>query len=207
MKRRSDRRIGFSMMEVMAVMAIISIVTGMVLPAVNNFNSGMRVTAAAEIFVQSIRQAKYRAMQEQGVHRLIFNSDRSYYKIQTYTGDIEGSPLEKSTARTTAMESDYDSIDWESITDTDEIELDSGVTVNFEAGFPAIVYFWVDGTLVKDTTHLLTDGNRTPIGESTVSFVYGSAAIRVVINALGVLSSEAYNADDDTNPLNDEVLW
>lgn len=194
------------MMEIMTVMAIISIVSSVVLPSVNSFFAGMRVKAAAEIFVQSIRQAKYRAIQQQGVHRIIFSPDRTYFKVQCYGGDLEGSGLNSSTSGT-AMEKEYDSIQWESIADTEEVELDAGLAVNLETGFPDIIYFWIDGTLVVDTTATLSDVSRAPIGELNVAFVYGSAAIKVLINSIGVLSSESYAADSDTDPLTDEVLW
>lgn len=202
---QASRR-AYTMIEIMTVMAIISIVSSVVLPVIDNFYSGMRVKATAEIFVQSIRQAKYRAIQQQGVHRLIFSPDRTYFKLQCYGGDLDGSALDPSTSGI-AMESDYDSPDWETIADFDEVELDAGVRVNLEAGFPDIIYFWINGNLVTDATHTLSNATRNPIGEFRVSFVYGGAAIRIVINSLGVLSSESYAADDDTDPVNDEVLW
>jgi len=194
----------FTMMEILTVMAIISVVAAITIPAVENFNAGIKVKAAAEIFVQSVRLAKYRAISEQGVHRLIFSSDRSYFKVQAYAGDNEGSGEPHSTAGL-ALPPDYDSLKWESIADAEEVEIPAGVEVI--GNLPAILYFWINGTIVRDNTHTLTDNNRKPIGEIVVSFRYGSAAIRVLINGLGVFSSESYSADTDLNAENDGVLW
>jgi len=160
--------------------------------------------------------AKYRAMSEQGVHRLIFSSDKMYYKIQSYVGDSDlNMGLSSSTAGIdflydTNHDASYSSFKWETIADTEEIEIDPGIEIRFDGTFPKVLYFWPSGTLVQHDTgtdaHKL-NGLQQPIGEIVVSFIYGSAAIRVMVNALGVFSSESYAADEDTDMTNDEVLW
>lgn len=205
---KSNIRAAFTLMEVMTAMAIISIVTSVVLPGINNFYSSTRVKAAAETFVAAVRLGKYRAMQEASVHRIIFNADRTAFKIQTYVPDDEdysGALLKSSQEVDPTLP--YDSEEWASVEDTEEIEIDSNVEIHL-SNFKNPTYFWPNGYLIWDALNdPMTEVAKAPIPEGFVTFVYGSSAIRVVINSIGILSSEAYQVDEDTNYDNDGVLW
>ena len=194
-------RRGFTMIEMLMVMGIISVVTSIVLPGVTNFYSGERVNAAAEIFVQNIRLGKYKAMQGQALHRLIFSPGGDSYKIQIHSGYLEGgTPPDLSINR---ADDSYDSTLWESILEEDEISIDPGVKVTRE--LTSIVYFWPDGFMVTHSGGL-SESTKVYIPEFYVLFEYGSSRIRVYLNAGGVLSSEAYAVDADGDDEAD-VLW
>ncbi|HNX78073.1 MAG TPA: prepilin-type N-terminal cleavage/methylation domain-containing protein, partial [Candidatus Rifleibacterium sp.] len=114
-------RKAFTMMEVMTAMAIIAVVSSIVLPGAANFYSSERIKAVAEVVVQNIRMTKYRAMQEQALHRMIFSPGGDTYKIQMYSGFIEGSGVPQPDLVADLAEENYDSIKWESVLDTEEV--------------------------------------------------------------------------------------
>ncbi|MDD3146670.1 MAG: prepilin-type N-terminal cleavage/methylation domain-containing protein [Candidatus Riflebacteria bacterium] len=198
-------RKAFTMMEVMTAMAIIAVVSSIVLPGAANFYSSERVKAVAEVVVQNIRMGKYKAMQEQALHRMIFSPGGDTYKVQIHTGYFEGNtPPDISTGVT---EEDYDSINWESVLDNEEIEIDPGVTVTREAYLaPRVIYFWPDGYLVTHDAAGISETNKKLLPECFILFEYGSSRIRVYLNAMGVLSSESYAVDDDAVN-GEDVLW
>lgn len=201
----ASARRGFTMIEMMTVMAIISVVSSIVLPGVNNFYSGERVKAVAEILVQNVRFAKFKAMQEQALHRMIFSATGDTYKIQMHSGYLEGNTPPDLTSVT--ADASYDSVNWESILESDEIEIDPGVTVTREGYLqPRIVYFWPDGYLVTHNSTGISETNKIRLGECHILFEYGSSRIRVYLNALGVLSSESYSVDEDGDSDTD-VIW
>lgn len=195
-------RRGFTMIEMLMVMGIISVVSSIVLPGVTNFYSGERVKAAAEIFVQNIRFAKYQAMQGQALHRLIFSPTGDSYLIQIHTGYLEGNVPPDLTSN--MPDASYDDNHWESILEEDEIVIDPGVKVIRE--LPDIIYFWPDGFMVTHPLGGISESSKTYIPEFYVLFEYGSSRIRVYLNAGGVLSSEAYAVDADGDSDGD-VLW
>ena len=89
-----ESKLGFTFVEVMCVMIIISIVSSIALPAIGNFHSAERCKAEASILVSYIRQAKYQAMQENSLNRIIFLKDGDYgtaFKVQKYDPDSESS--------------------------------------------------------------------------------------------------------------------
>jgi len=195
------------MMEIMTAMAIIAVVSSIVLPGAANFYSSERIKAVAEIMVQNIRMAKYRAMQEQALHRMIFSPTGDTYKIQVHAGFIENSGFSRPDIAAGLAEENYDNIKWESILDTEEIEVDPGVTVTrstYLAG--KTVYFWPDGYLVTAVSGSISETSKNLLPECYILFEYGSSRIRVYLNAMGVLSSESYAVDDDGDSDTD-VLW
>lgn len=197
----------FTMMEVMTAAAIIAIVSSIVLPGVANFYSSERVKAVAEVMVQNIRMVKYRAMQEQAVHRMIFSPTGETYKIQIHSGFIEDSGVAKPDLVAGLSEENYDSINWESVLDSEEIEIDPGVTVTRDAYLTGrTIYFWPDGYLVTHDSAGISETNKKLLPECYILFEYGSSRIRVYLNAMGVLSSESYAVDDDGDS-DADVLW
>lgn len=201
---RAARR-AFTMMEVMTATAIIAVVSSIVLPGVANFYSSERVKAVAEVMVQNIRMGKYKAMQEQALHRMIFSPGGDTYKVQIHTGYFEGNTPPNLSA--VVAEEGYDSLNWESILDTEEIEIDPGVAVTREAYLaPRVIYFWPDGYLVTHDSTGISETNKKLLAECYILFEYGSSRIRVYLNGIGVLSSESYAVDDDGDSDTD-VLW
>jgi prepilin-type N-terminal cleavage/methylation domain-containing protein len=198
-------RKAFTMMEIMTVMAIIAVVSSIVLPGAANFYSSERIKAVAEVMVQNIRMAKYRAMQEQALHRMIFSPGGDTYKIQMHIGYFEGgTPPDLSTVLT---EEGYDSLNWESVLESEEVEIDPGVTVTRDVYLaPRVIYFWPDGYLVTGVAGTIGENSKNLLPECHILFEYGSSRIRVYLNAMGVLSSESYAVDDDGDSDTD-VLW
>ncbi len=217
MKSKSKNRHGFTLMEVMACMIIISIVSSITLPAIDNFHSSDRVKADAQLLVSAIRHAKYTALQDNVLIRIIFNEDGSCFKEQLF---IDEGDEENEGATTTDMstlisndyanllaeksESDYeDGYYWASIGDTEETEFSSGTEVDLSDFSSTIVnqvlYFKPDG-------YIYTSGDQK-CSELRVIFKRGGAALAVDINALGVIASEAFSRNDDDEYADEDIEW
>lgn len=193
-------------MEVICVMIIISIVSSITLPAINNFYSSERIKAEADILVSYIRQAKYQAMQDNRPNRIIFDSDDSnFFKVQTLIETVAFTG-----PNSLAGNMPYDNQNWVSIADSEEIEINSSVEadINSLQSFGFAIYFLPDGYLY------IIDSSTTPhtvkkMTEHRLIFRYGNAALVVDLNALGVISSSAYarseNEGDDEEDNN--ITW
>ncbi len=185
---------GFTVIEIMCVLIIISIVSSIALPAINNFHSSDRCKAAASILVNYIRQAKYQAMQDNCFNRIRFaknsSDDSNSILVETYEGD--------NTSLRGAMS---DNKNWASISDEEEVTIDSSVEVDLSKFNcqDRIIYFKPDGYIYEHNDNADDAANSDKIiSEQTIVFKYGSAAVAVDINALGVISSEAIpNEEDD----------
>ena len=82
-----------TLIEIMCVLVIISIVTSITLPSINNFRSSERCKAEASVLVSCIRQAKYQALQDNCLNRIILDYDEenkviSSLKIQKFEKQI-----------------------------------------------------------------------------------------------------------------------
>ncbi|MBQ3644898.1 MAG: prepilin-type N-terminal cleavage/methylation domain-containing protein [Candidatus Riflebacteria bacterium] len=182
---------GFTMIEIMCVLIIISIVSSIALPAINNFHSSDRCKAAASILVNYIRQAKYQAMQDNCFNRIRFAKNSSDDSNSIFVETYEGS---NPTLRGAMSEDNY----WASIADEDEVTIDSSVEVDLSKFdcLDRIIYFKPDGFIYEHDDSAAN--SEKIISEQTIVFKYGSAAVAVDINALGVISSEAIpNEEDD----------
>ncbi len=199
-------RSGFTLMEVMAGLIIISIVSSIVLPGIDNFFSGMRVKADAEIFVQNIRMARYRAIEEQAVYRLIFDSANplintpSTYRVQTHVA-FDNPPVVPYAAPNLG-ENDYDSVYWADVAET-EFSFETGTEILTD--LPQDIYFWPNGQIYA--TADINNSAASTISEHYAGFTYGSSGIKVIITPMGVFSSESYAADEVDITDDTEVLW
>lgn len=205
---------GFTFMEVLTALAIISIVSSIVLPAMDNFFSSTRVEANAENFSSCLRKAKYSAIQQQALHRIIFHPDDNEYKVQAYIPDIElGFPHSSDTNVSLLADAldEYESVDWTSITDEDYCCVDPGVTIYKSSCLPQIIFIRPNGSFYYDSVadNIFNGSDISPLPECMATFIYGEAAIKVLINSFGVISSESYHKDEDDDFENDSslVLW
>lgn len=193
---------GFTVVEIMCVLVIISIVSSIAMPAISNFHSAERCKAEASVLVSYIRQAKYQAMQDNRVNRITFLKDgdaATAFKVQKFTNDDEDEE-EKFYGSNMIGEdecSGYNNNKWKSIADQEEIEFNSSVEVDLaQLGSTDTIYFKPDGYLYK------TVNDKIP--ELRILFKYGSSAVAVDLNALGVISSEAIPNEDDEEYFDDK---
>lgn len=199
---------GYSLTEMMVVVCVVAVTASFALPAIDSFMASQKVAAEAENFVAGVRLARYKALQESVLHRLILDLDAANYvnayKIEACTKYDEGSYADTSENSTTGLkvETAYDSADWESILEADEMIIDGSVSMIY-GGTEKIIYFYPTGYLVSPLStgsvaeHTLKDSNISNIDEVYVIFAYGNARVKVFINAMGVLSSESYVAEED----------
>lgn len=200
---------GFSLMEVICVMIIISIVSSITLPAINSFHSSERVKAEADILVSYIRQARYQAIQSNRPNRIIFDDeDSNFFKVQTLIDDEPFAGIDSFTDS-----GGYDSNKWVSIADSEEIEINSSVEVDINSfqtngsSFDRALYFSPDGYLYVVTS--ATSPTVHKMTEQRLVFRYGSAALAVDLNALGVISSRAYARNENENEDEEDanIIW
>ena len=216
----SHNRKAFTLMEIMCCLIIISIVSSITLPSINNFYSSDRCKSEAEKFVSSVRQAKYTAMQNATPCRIIFAAEDYKYKVQILeTIDETKPPVEQIVEDAKSNDADHDyenGLYWASIADTEEIEIDPVVDVSLaelknltptDESYPETkLYFMPDSHIYywdSDTEKL------TMMKETRVAFRYGSAIIVVSMNAIGIISSEAFSSDNDNMETiqEDEIEW
>jgi len=199
---------GYSLTEMMVVVCVVAVTASFALPAIDSFMASQKVAAEAENFVAGVRLARYKALQESVLHRLILDLDAANYvnayKIEACTKYDEGSYADTSENSETGLkvETAYDSADWESILEAYEMIVDGSVSMIY-SGSEKIIYFYPTGYLVSPlltgsvAEHTLKDSNISNIDEVYVIFAYGNARVKVYINAMGVLSSESYTAEED----------
>ncbi len=207
-------RRGYSLTEMMVVVLLIAIVSGYALPAIDSFMSSQKVEAEARYLVENVRLGRYKALQEQVLHRLAFEvdpiGDIIAYKVEAYTPYDAGDPdLEDGATVLIQPSIIYDSgTDWDSVIDRDEVIFDGSVEVtasNGLAGTGNIIYFYPTGHLVKGGgggvagpgKHSISDERVSYIDEIVFTFTYGNAQAKVYVNALGVLSTESYALGTD----------
>ena len=198
-------------MEVLTVLAIISVVSSIIFPAIDNFYSNDRVQATALMLISDIRMARYKAIEDQRYFRLVFSADPltpdiiDGYKIEAYIGQDEN---DNTTTEPITNLENYDNTDWESILGEEEVSLDFGVDIR-KTGLPNCIYFWPSGLLVTrrlPNTNALDDTHITPIAEGEITFGYGNAGIKILVNAYGVFTSETYQPDEDAEDYDPDSL-
>jgi type II secretory pathway pseudopilin PulG len=194
-------------MEVLTGLVLISIVSSIVLPGIANFYSGLQVHTEAEQFVQNVRLARYKAIEEQAVYRLIFDTDPAIeqplaYRVQTHIAFDEGGGT-----YTTSGAYDYYDAQWIDAIESEEIMFDTGTTLVIDAvaPMPQVLFFWPNGMIYP--TPDISNTSADTIAERYIGFNYGSAGIKVIITPMGVFSSESYAADMVDITDDNEVLW
>lgn len=86
---KSDCR-GRTLLELMAVVAFISVVSAMALPLYQNTVMGFRLSAAAAAVAGAIQQTRYQAIMNGCYYTIAFTTASTTYQVQTQT--ISGTP-------------------------------------------------------------------------------------------------------------------
>lgn len=187
------RRGGYTLLEMITVIVIVGVIASVTLPELSNFYSGDVVTGEAMVLINNIRRARYRAMEQQTVHRIVFSDDLLSYKVEVFNG--------LPAAETGAQLSSFADTNWLTVIDTDIAEFSPSISVSKDPSLPNCVFFFPNGKAVTriDTTGPVSEANTIGIPEGYIMLTYGNAGIRIVLNAYGVFASEAYAPDDDVS--------
>ena len=174
-------RSGYTLMEIIVVIAIVSVVSSVAMDNAGSFFSGQRVQSEALTFIQDIRAARYSALANQMFRRVIFSTDFLSYRVQTY--DNGGATV---VANMNDAKTNFASAVWTSVIDSDSREFDPEVAVAVPADM-SVIFMRPDGLLVGTPKD---DGE--PIPDYIATFTYGNSAVAVNINAIGVAASREY---------------
>lgn len=187
-------RSGYSLVEILTVVMIVSIVASITLPVAENFFSSQQLAAEGSNLTSDIRMARSNAMANQVFTRLIFKSDLSSWIVQELI-DASGNPIvgEPTTADTVgATTYDENPSNWRSILDGNAHAVDPSVEVSVTPNTAPAIFFGPQGILSSAPS-----ANAPPIGLTTIQMMLGPADMTVTISPAGVLESEAWYSEDN----------
>ncbi len=186
-------------MEVLAGVSIIAVLSSIILPQIGSLYSDEVVSAEALNLINNIRAARYRAIEEQAPHRVVFSDDFLTYRVQSFKGFDQGETVTLDDDK--ADSEKFTDTNWLSIIDDYEAALDPSIEVKVDSSLPKCVFCWPDGRLVTriNSGSQVSETNVTPIPECYIMLSSGNAGIRVVINTYGVYSSESFVPDSDAS--------
>ena len=183
---RSSAKIGFTAVEILVVVMIISIMSSIILPPYNSFQATEQAFAAASSLVSDSRFARFHAIEYQTYTRIDFSSYSDGWYVQELCDSITGEPV---------VGEPIASYTWKTILDVDMRELDPMVTINFSPDPPPTIYYRPDGVLVSDARF-----DSPPIGVTKATFVYDqnedAQGAEVQLTPAGIIESRAYYRED-----------
>lgn len=91
--RREVRQSGFTLIELMVVIVVISILAGAVVPMFGSSRSDAQLRAAARDLISALRLARSEAVASGRPHRLCLESDTQTYWIESWNEDQEIGPI------------------------------------------------------------------------------------------------------------------
>lgn len=186
------------MIEILAAMVVISVVSAVSLPEINNFYSSDRCKAEAEKLIQGVRLAKYRSMQTQELHRLVFLKENNDPRIEAFRIDAYIGGEQMSTVIGSSGTEDFDTAaSWTTILDEEEVWVDGAMTI--KASDAVSLFFKPDGYIYGN--------DKKIISEIQFIYSYGNSAVAVYINALGVIGSEAFFYPENETLDDGDIAW
>lgn len=180
---------GFSMMEIMLVLIIISILTTLSMPALQGFAASRRLKTSAQAIADTLTFAREMAITERHTHLVVFDiTNNSYWLASSETFDVQN-PLtsagRNAAAPTTSGEQTVVSRTSgvmgipqqlsEGITITNMVTNYSGATQQINTG-AAFVYFTPSST--SENTIIYLQNLRENVVAITVEGVTGRASIQ-----------------------------
>jgi type IV fimbrial biogenesis protein FimT len=124
LKNRYIADTGFSLIELVVVLAIILLITVMALPQARNVIRSYRLNAAASAIKSAVQSTRYQAIMVGCPYQLVFTSASTNYQLTTEK--VTGSPPACDTTFTTV--SGYGAIPW---TTTREVTISADTTLQF----------------------------------------------------------------------------
>ncbi|MBF0501724.1 MAG: hypothetical protein HQM09_16415 [Candidatus Riflebacteria bacterium] len=174
---------GYTLLELMAIVSVVAVVSTLALPSVGNFQSGARAGAEARIFLADVRAARYEAINTGHVHRLVLTkiATDNTYSVEQFSHGPEDPTIP-------GPNDVADPAQWWSILDEATRELSPEVTVT--ADQIDTIYFTPAGKLVSNWSW---GEDGVMIFPRQIFFNYGNATMTITLTAFGGYSStESY---------------
>jgi prepilin-type N-terminal cleavage/methylation domain-containing protein len=172
MKAHSLTRKGFTLLEILLVMAILIIISAVCLPTINSMYGDTRVHGAADEIRRAWAEARSRAIENGTPYRFSVKFEKIQYRIAPDTDDFWSSaPPEGSTDSPKALSG--------SLPDGISFTRDTKSHFSASGDWSTVAVFLPDGTCRADASVAVQDGNGSPL---TVS-VRGLTGTVMVKNA------------------------
>lgn len=184
---KKPSRNGFTLMEVLCILVIISVMATVTLQEAASFHATEQIFATASKLVADVRMARYRAMEYQGYTRVKVSPYGDGWQAQELCDSVSGEAVEGEPYLPTHN-------DWQSIIEEDMRYIEPSMVVTSDPDPPPEIYFSPDGSLV-DTPSF----NAPPIGIVTFKFTYNDMpnveGAEVQISPAGVIESESFYSE------------
>lgn len=180
---------GFTMMEVLMVIMIISIMYSVVVPSYSNYQATEMSFAAASNLTSDVRMARFRSIEHQCYCRVRFSSVGDGWFVEELYNSGTGEPID---GEPTIPPSDFE---WRSFIGPDMREVHPAILLQFAPNPPPDLFFRPDGVMVSGPRF-----DAPPVGVTKVSFVYDNMedaqGAEVLLTPAGVIESRAFYRED-----------
>jgi len=157
MTAASSTRNGFTLLEILLVMAILIIISAVCLPTINAMYGDTRVRGAADEIRRAWAEARSRAIDNGTPYRFSVMFDKTRYRVAPDTDDFWSSvPADGSTDSPQALS--------ESLPDGINFTRDTKSRFgNEQNGWTQVAVFLPDGTCRADASVAVQDGHGSPL--------------------------------------------
>jgi len=173
-------RQGFTLLELLLVLAIVVIISALVVPAVENMYAEVRLQAGADNLRSRLAEARARAISEQRPYRFAVKPNSSDYRLAPDASDQWGETPPQPEAPTEDGLSVPPLVVEDSLPDHIEFQFSAGSDAGKSSGgWSKVVTFQPDGSCDDDRTIRLDLENCRPI-EINIRQLTGSVTAKMV---------------------------
>lgn len=153
MTRRTTRRGGYSILELLVVMAALLVLGSVALPTLFGMRGDTRTKAGADILRSRMNEARAKAMEDGQPYRLAISADQRRVRLAPDTNDPTGGVQPTAPEEGTGPLVREDEMP-ENVTASVLLDEENGQTSQDEAGWVRVATFLPDGTCREDNVEV-----------------------------------------------------
>ena len=158
MRNRKPRR-GFTLIEILAVLALLLILGSVIIPSINGFYGNARQKAGADMVRARLADARALAMETGTAYRVAISEDKTQIRVAPDAGFAEAVASTTASVTAKAIETKFE----KEVTAQVEVDPDEPPPVN-NSGYITVVTFLPDGTCKEDKAVVAVhEGNFLPL--------------------------------------------